>query len=151
MRAQSRRPIDLRGILEATRDFACTFYRVWQTPLSFALSDKKPRIALIGDDAAVALGPNVLSSGERQALLADSAFVAIVACEAIPRAYNMAATFAARDRENTVVIETQPEWKDAWLELVREARPDAGILLCMPEEVLQFSFFHAPDGTTSAV
>jgi hypothetical protein len=50
--------------------------------------------------------------------------------------YNSAATCAARDRLNAVIIETRIEHKDAWLALVQEMAPDAGIAVSVPQEGL---------------
>jgi hypothetical protein len=64
----------------------------------------------------------------------DCGYVGIVATEPVLFIYNAAATCAARDRQNAVVIETRIEHKDAWLALAREMAPNAGITVSVPQE-----------------
>ena len=134
---KGRVPLHFRGVLEATRDFACSLLYAFQSDRPFSAPASAPWIAIIGDDSFAALGPAGFHEDSLKALFRDCAFVAIVATEALPTLYNMAATFAARDRMNAAVIETQPNQKDAWFALAREMQPEIAVSVSLPHEMLQ--------------
>jgi hypothetical protein len=126
----------MRGPMEAARDFAVGLLFTYHNFQPFKAPERTPWILVIGDDGLVSLGPSGFHENSLRELLSQCAFVAIVCGEAIPRAYNMAATFSSRDRQNTAVVETQPEHRDAWFALVREVRPDAHIEVSGPQEMV---------------
>lgn len=131
---KTKTPRYLRGLLEATRDFAIGLVMVFQGPFEFTRPGGRPSIVLIGDDILCSLGPDGFHEESIRAALKDAAFVGIVATEPVPFIYNKAATFAARDRLNTAIIETRIEHKDAWLAFVQKMTPNAEIAVSVPME-----------------
>jgi hypothetical protein len=133
-RLKAKPPRHFRGLLEATRDFAIGLVWAFQGPFEFARPSGRPSVILIGDDLACSTGPDGFHEESVRAALKDARFVGIVATEPLLYIYNSAATCAARDRLNAVIIETRIEHKDAWLALVQEMARDAGIAVSVPQE-----------------
>jgi hypothetical protein len=56
--------------------------------------------------------------------MSKAGLVVLVACEALPLLYAMAATAAALHRLNSVIIETREEQENPWIEYLLAKRPD---------------------------
>jgi hypothetical protein len=132
---QAKPPRHLRGLYEATRDFAIGLVMVSQGSFEFTRPSGRPSVIMIGDDDALcSMGPDGFDEESVRSALKDSAFVGIVASGPVPLIYNTAATCAARDRRNAVIIDTCIEHKDVWHALVQEVAPDASVAVSVPME-----------------
>ena len=117
-----------RPLLKAVRDEGCGLLMVAQSPEAFEVPEDRPHIVVLGDDLAAALGPGGFDDESVRAFLPRCGAVAIVACAPIAALYWEVATWAVKDREPVLIIETRPEREAEWVELVRALVPSkAGI------------------------
>ena len=106
---------------------------VFQSQERFELPASGPFIAVVGDDLFRSLGPNGFEEQSLQQLIASASYVGINTCEPIFRVYAEAATVAAKERKNSVIIETQPTYGRDWRAFVRTVNPNACVRVALAE------------------
>jgi hypothetical protein len=128
-------PAHLRPIALAVRDQSCDFVLVPQEVKPFVLPlTGRPLIALIGDDMFSAMGPTGFDQPSLRRLIAGCAAGAVVSSGPDERPYKSAATNAVLLRQNVVIVETRPEREIEWVNFLRDARPEIGLLICSVRE-----------------
>jgi hypothetical protein len=122
-----------KGPLEATRDFGVHLLMAFQGSEAFD-APPSPWIAMLGDDMGFAIGPDAFGAVSLDRLILDAERAVIVSSGPEPHAYNVAATHAARDRRNCILIETLPPQVEAWKARFRAVRgkDDLPTLFCVP-------------------
>ena len=121
-----------KPLMEAARDFACSILCVFQGNAQFT-APKGVWIAVLGDDAALSLGPQAFHRASLEALVKAADRFIIVASGPEMYCYSAAATHAARDRRNVILIEALPAQLKAWEDLLKELRgDDLSALICLP-------------------
>lgn len=113
----------LYPLLDAVATFACSQIVVPQGAKPFDLP-RSPWIVSIGDDMHFAWGPHAFPAESL-----DAAIVAASQCVMITSGpdkfpYRAAATWAARDRKNVLLIETRPSQQEAWSSRIESIRGD---------------------------
>ena len=119
-------------ILHAVAHFACSHLFVPQGCAAFELP-RSPWIIVVGDDMHFAWGPEAFPEVSLNAAIKAADHFVIVTSGLAPMPYRVAATVAARDRGNALLIETLPEQHGAWLsriELLRGA--NTPMFQCVP-------------------
>lgn len=122
-------PEHLRPFYRAVRDAGISFATVLQHAGRFSFPSDKPVIALLGDDMHEALGPAGFNRKSVRRFVATCAVAVVVACDAQPRFYAMAAHAAVCLRCNVVIVETRSEHEVDWIDLIRSIRPDIRMLV----------------------
>ena len=122
--------VHLLPIMTAVRDYGIAFAEIRQDtgPVSFRFD--KPNIILLGDDLHEAKAPPAFHEETLRAVLDKVSRVIIVACDAQPRFYALAATRAAIFREHVLIIETLPQHEADWCTLIQKHRAGLPIVLC---------------------
>jgi hypothetical protein len=122
--------VHLLPIMIAVRDYGIAFAQILQDggPVSFSFD--KPTIILLGDDLEEAKGPSAFHDESVRAVLGNVSRVIIVACDAQPRFYALAATRAAMDRQHVLIIETRPQHEGDWCALIQNIGTGLPIVLC---------------------
>ena len=120
----------LLPIMTAVRDYCIAFAQILQDddPVSFRFD--RPTIILLGDDLDEAKGPSAFHEETVRAVLDNVSRVIIVACDAQPRFYALAAMRAAIFREHVLIIETLPQHEADWCTLIQKHRTGLPIVLC---------------------
>jgi hypothetical protein len=122
----------MKPLIEVARDYACSVLLVMQGGHEFT-APQGTWIALLGDDAKLSLGPQAFHRASLEALVKAANRAIIVASGPEMYCYNAAATLAARDRKNVILIETLPAQLKAWEDLLKELRgEDFATLTCLP-------------------
>jgi hypothetical protein len=122
--------VHLLPIMTAVRDYGIAFAQILQDtgPVSFRFD--RPTIILLGDDLHEAKGPPAFHEETLRAVLDNVSRVIIVACDAQPRFYALAAMRAAIIREHVLIIETLPQHEADWSNLIQNQRIGLPIVLC---------------------
>lgn len=118
---------------EAASYFALDLMCVFQSQERFELPASGPFIAVVGDDLFRSLGPNGFEEQSLQQLIASATYVGIITCEPVYRVYAEAATVAAKERKNSVIIETQPTYGRDWRTFVSTVNPNACVRVALAE------------------
>ena len=121
-------PPHMRPIMLAVRDHGAGWATIPQRIGRFDLPQGKPIITIFGDDLDVSLGPDGFHRKSVRCVLARCRVVSIVACEPLLELY-LAAASAAVFGFPAAIIETRPEHEMQWLGLVKQAAPDAALLV----------------------
>ena len=122
------------GLLgEAASDFAICLMRVFQSQEPFELPICDPFIAVVGDDLFRSLGPDGFEEDSIRKLLAAAGYIGIITGHPILRVYAEAATIAAKQRKNAVIIETRPEHGRDWCQLARAINPNSPCRIALAE------------------
>lgn len=126
----------MRAVYVAVRDFACkgAFLYPFKS-IPFRLPKRSPCIVIVGDDFGDEVGsrgPDGFEPSSLRDLLSTCGHVSIVATAPLDEPYDMAASFAARRRRNTAVIETQPEHVASWMKLAQACNPDVNVAVSKP-------------------
>ena len=122
-------PEYFRPIYRAVRDCGISFATVTQHAGRFGFPSDKPVIALLGDDMHEALGPAAFNRKSVRRFVATCAAAVVIACEAQPRFYAMAAAAAVCVRRNVVIVETRSEHEADWIDLVQAVNPAIKLLV----------------------
>lgn len=132
--AVRRAPQHLRPLWEAVRDWNCTHAFIQQGKARFALApDRRPCIALIGDDMHTSLGPDGFHRKSLRRLIERcSAAGVMVGLE--PQAYQRVCTNAVLLRQNVVIVETRTQHEIEWVNFLREVNPQIGMLVAYDAE-----------------
>ncbi len=122
--------VHLLPIMTAVRDYGIAFAEILQDdgPVSFHFD--RPNIILLGNDLHEGKGPPAFHEETLRAILDSVSRVIIVACDAQPRFYALAATRAAIYREHVLIIETLPQHEADWCTLIQKRRTSLPIVLC---------------------
>ncbi|GEP08577.1 hypothetical protein [Methylobacterium gnaphalii] len=123
----------LRPIYGAMANGLVGFLLVAQNAGRFDAIKGRPFVALLADDTDRALGPAGFHRKSVRRMAAQVSSIAIIASDIVHEAYVTAAAGAALGF-NMLIVETRPEHEGAWMELLREAAPQASTLLCTPIE-----------------
>jgi len=117
-------------IVTAVRDYGIAFAEIRQdgSPASFPF--ERPTKILVGDDLDEAKGPSAFHKKTLRAVLDKVSRVIIVACDAQPRFYRLAAIRAAIDRQHVMIIETLPQHEADWCTLIQKHRTGLPVVLC---------------------
>ena len=109
--------VHLLPIMTAVRDYGIAFVQMLQDtgPVSFRFD--RPTIILLGDDLHEAKAPPAFPEETLRAVLDSVSRVIIVANDAQPRFYALAATRAAIFREHVLIIATLPQHEADWCTL----------------------------------
>jgi hypothetical protein len=122
----------LYPLLDATAHFACALLMAPQGCEPFDLP-RDPWIIIVGDDGHFAWGPKAFDAKLLDDAIKSAGQFVIISSGPEPFAYRVAATVAARDRRNALLIETRPHQQEAWRSRIEEIRgADAPIFLCVP-------------------
>ncbi|MDI2103932.1 MULTISPECIES: hypothetical protein [Bradyrhizobium] len=124
----------LYPLFDATARFACSLLIAPQGCNEFELP-QDPWIVSIGDDFHFAWGPKAFPATSLDAAIRAAGHCVLITSGPDPFPYRVAATVAARDRKNALLIETLPHQKVAWqrrIEFVRGA-DELPITYCIPE------------------
>jgi hypothetical protein len=119
-------------ILEAVAHFACSHLLAPQGCAAFELP-RSPWIIVVGDDMHFSWGPQAFPEDSLNAAIKAAGHFIIVSSgpELLP--YQAAATVAARDRGNALLIETLPHQEGAWLSRIEKLRgANAPMVRCVP-------------------
>lgn len=130
-RDRAIRKSHLFPLFDACASFACSLLMVQQGCETFNLP-QGPWIIAIGDDFHFAWGPAAFGDASLDAAIKAAAYCVLISSGPEPYPYRVAATVAARDRRNVLLIETQPYQQEAWQERVRRAHGE-GIGMFYPE------------------
>jgi hypothetical protein len=122
--ALSRNKRHIKPLLGVVRDYACKLLLVWQNVAPFELP-REPWIVLFGDDLFSAEGPEAFHAASVAAAFKAAGAFVVVASGPELDAYKHAATYAARERLNVVLIETLPEQEQAWIDRIEALRGPA--------------------------
>lgn len=123
-------PLHWRPIYLAVRDAGVQLAVVEQKAGRIRLPEGGgPRIMVVGDDTHTPMGPSGFHRKGLRRFIAGCHAVAIVSCEPLVSLYAMVATCAAGFRRDALLIESQPEHEQAWIELVRAANPTARLVI----------------------
>ena len=122
--------VHLLPIMTAVRDYGIAFVQILQDsgPVSFRFD--RPTIILLGDDLHEAKAPPAFHEETLRAVLDSVSRVIIVANDAQPRFYALAATRAAIFREHVLIIETLPQHEADWCTLIQKYGTGLPIVLC---------------------
>ena len=122
--------VHLLPIMTAVRDYGIAFAEIRQDtgPVSFRFD--KPNIILLGDDLHEAKAPPAFHEETLRAVLDSVSRVIIVANDAQPRFYALAATRAAIFREHVLIIETLPQHEADCCTLIQKYGTGLPIVLC---------------------
>ena len=111
---RKRAPDHLVPILDAVIDYGCAHLLAQGRDGKIGpLPSDKPIISVIGDDLHVSLGPNGFHPAIRKLIRSADAAV-IVACAAEQKFYAIAATVAAFERRNAVIVGCRTEREIEW-------------------------------------
>ena len=111
---RKRAPDHLVPILDAVIDYGCAHLLAQGRDGKIGpLPSDKPIISVIGDDLHVSLGPNGFQPAIRKLFRSADAAV-IVACAAEQKFYAIAATVAAFERRNAVIVGCRTEREIEW-------------------------------------
>jgi hypothetical protein len=122
------------GILgEAASDFALGLMIVLQSQEPFDLPSGSPFIAVVGDDLFRSIGPGGFEEDSIRKLLAAAGYIGIITCDPVLRVYAEAATIAAKQRKNAVIIETLPAHGRDWCQLARAINPNSSCRRALAE------------------
>jgi hypothetical protein len=122
-----------RPLLEIVRDFACSLLLVFQGQHEHPVPKGTPWIVILGDDTFAACGPEAFHGPSLDALITASDQAVLIMSGPEQLAYNVAATHAARDRRNVILIETLPSQQQAWEDRIRLIRhDDLPMFRCLP-------------------
>ena len=113
--------VHLLPIMIAVRDYGIAFAQILQDGGTVSFSFDKPTIILLGDDLEEAKGPSAFHDESVRSVLGNVSRVIIIACDAQPRFYALAATRAAMDRQHVLIIETRPQHEGDWCALIHRA------------------------------
>lgn len=121
---ESSAPAHLKPILSAVRDHDCGLLMILhQSNDAFEMpNDGRPTIVWLGDDYDRAVGPEGFDTKSLHAALSVSTPF-VISGEPIVEYYATAAAIAAFGRFNVVLIETRPDQRDAWAELIKDVCP----------------------------
>jgi len=122
--------VHLLPIMTAVRDYGIAFVQILQDtgPVSFRFD--RPTIIHLGDDLHEAKAPPAFHEETLRAVLDSVSRVIIVANDAQPRFYALAATRAAILREHVLIIETLPQHEADWCTLIQKYGTGLPIVLC---------------------
>jgi hypothetical protein len=120
-------------LYDATASFACSLMNVFQGCETFE-PPRSPFIVVIGDDLALAWGPAAFGADSLDRVIKAAGHCVLITSGPDPFPYRIAATAAARDRKNVLLIETRPNQQLAWLDRI-EALRGKGLPMtqCVPE------------------
>jgi hypothetical protein len=119
-------------ILEAVAHFACSHLLAPQGCAAFELP-RSPWIIVVGDDMHFSWGPEAFPEDSLNAAIKAADYFILVSSGLEPFPYQAAATVAARDRGNALLIETLPHQEGAWLSRIEHLRgANAPMLRCVP-------------------
>jgi hypothetical protein len=123
----------LYPLLDAAARFACSYLIAPQGCDEFELP-RDPWIILIGDDLRFAWGPDAFPAASLDAAIRAADHGVVITSGPEPFPYQKAATVAARDRKNVLLIETLPHQKEAWQRRIEAVRGENGlpITFCIP-------------------
>jgi hypothetical protein len=122
----------LKPLFETVRDFACSLLLVHQGQHEHPLPERAPWIVILGDDLFDALGPDAFHGPSLDALIMAADRAVMVTCGPDQYFYNVAATHAARDRRNCLLIETLPKQQQAWEARLQTGKGDLPTLCGLP-------------------
>jgi hypothetical protein len=97
--------------------------QVMQHEGSFRVPLDKPTMLIIGDDLHLALGPKAFNTGSLRRFVQRAGHAIVVSSWPDPRAYAAAAYSAAVLREHAVLVETLPEFEQAWIDAITGINP----------------------------
>lgn len=126
----------MNPVFAAIRDFGVGVLIVPQSrdSLDPALDEaSEAAIVIIGDDTNKALGPDGFDKRSMRRLFRSAKGVAVIGSAPPEHVYAEVSLMAALMRCLVVIVETRPEQEIAWVEFVKEANPDAPILLVTVE------------------
>ncbi len=124
----------LYPLFDATASFACSLLIVPQGCEAFSLP-RSPWILVIGDDMHFAWGPKAFHAESLDAAIRAADNCVLITSGPAPFPYRVAATLAARERRNVLVIESLPHQQEAWrsrIDTIRGAKNDLPTFLCVP-------------------
>jgi hypothetical protein len=131
---ESGRAPHLVPLWGAVRDFGVGLLIVPQKGGPFEPPRKDvPAICIIGDDMKISLGPSGFHRRSLRRFIRSCGAGVVISCEAIARAYAVAATEASLRRHNVILIETRPQHEIAWVSLLRKINPHLGLLVATVE------------------
>ena len=94
---------------------------------------RKPTLVLLGDDFETAKGPGVFDASSVRRALSTAAGTVVVSSESTAKVYSAAIEIARKGNQrgqHAVLIQTQAEFEEQWLHLVRvHRRPNASLVL----------------------
>ena len=122
--------VHLLPIMIAVQDYGIAFSQIRHDCGLVSFSFDKPTIILLGNDLEEAKGPSAVHEEMVRAVLDKVSRVIIVAGDAQPRFYALAATRAAIFREHVLIIETHPQHEGDWCALIQHRRIGLPIVLC---------------------
>jgi hypothetical protein len=124
----------LYPLIDAVATFACSQMIVPQGATPFELL-RSPWIVSIGDDMHFAWGPQAFPAESLKAVIADANQCVLITSGPDKFPYRAAATWAARDRKNVLLIETRPSQQEAWQSRIDSIRGDRTlpIFFSLPE------------------
>jgi hypothetical protein len=123
----------LFAIFDAVAHFACSHLLAPQGCAAFELP-RSPWIIVVGDDMHFAWGPEAFPEDSLNAAIKAANHFVIVTSGPAPMPYKVAATVAARDRKNALLIESLPHQQEAWLSRIEAIRGDnPPILMSVPQ------------------
>lgn len=111
----------LYPLLDAVATFACSHMVVPQGCVAFGLP-RAPWIICIGDDMHFAWGPQAFPAKSLDAVLVAADQCVLITSGPDKYPYRVAATRAARDRKNVVLIETRPPQQESWQSRIESVR-----------------------------
>jgi hypothetical protein len=124
----------LYPLFDATASFACSLLIVPQGCNAFELP-RSPWMLAIGDDMHFAWGPKAFHAGSLETAIKGANNCVLITCGPDAFPYRVAATLAARERRNVLVIESLPYQQEAWRSHIESIRGenDLPTFLCVPE------------------
>lgn len=126
----------MNPVFAAIRDFGVGVLIVPQSTdsLDEALDEaSEAAIVIIGDDTDRTLGPDGFDKPSMRRLFRMAKGVAVIGSAPPEHVYAQVSTLAGIMRCLAVIVETRPEQEIAWVALVKDANPDAPILLVTVE------------------
>jgi hypothetical protein len=113
----------LYPLIDAVATFACSQIVVPQGSTPFELP-RSPWIVSIGDDMHFAWGPQAFPTDSLDAAISAANQCVLITSGPDKFPYRLAATSAARDRKNVLLIETRPSQQEAWQSRIESIRGD---------------------------
>lgn len=125
-----------QSLLRAVRDSDCDYMLVTQQAGRFFFPRQRaaPRMLVMGDDYGLggSRGPAAFDAQSIRIFLPRCAMVVLISGAPDRALYEMAASVAAHQRRNVLVIETRPPHDQDWMRFIGEVAPHVQVLSDVP-------------------